>query len=208
MTNAIYIGEIVWNGHVYPGGHTPIISENLWKKVQDIQHLLGEVQYSNPPLGYKWVAGLLQEDPESAVKIKQIFRLRIKGLKFKDIGKLQNLRRGRVRYIIRNPVYKGMVRREGKLVKGKHKAIIDPEVWERANKIPRSLSGAEARHEMGLQTREKVYDCLPSTSREIAEKLGIDKSTALKHLRDLRKKGRIEAKRRKIPKGYIEWYPV
>jgi DNA invertase Pin-like site-specific DNA recombinase len=61
--------------------------------------------------------------PNSKVRIK----VQRGGLKF---------RTDHLELIIRNPTYKGFVRWRGEVNKGKHQAIIDPELWERANSNP------------------------------------------------------------------------
>ena len=34
LSNRIYYGEFMWNGRVYPGSHQPLVSRDLWDKVQ------------------------------------------------------------------------------------------------------------------------------------------------------------------------------
>ena len=36
LRNRLYAGDVVWNGEIYPGQHEPIISLELWEKVQNI----------------------------------------------------------------------------------------------------------------------------------------------------------------------------
>ena len=36
LHNAIYQGDVQWNGKVFEGKHTPLVSRELWQKVQDV----------------------------------------------------------------------------------------------------------------------------------------------------------------------------
>ena len=36
LRNRLYMGEFVWNGRVYQGSHQPLVTRELWERVQDI----------------------------------------------------------------------------------------------------------------------------------------------------------------------------
>ena len=36
LHNALYQGDVEWNGKVFVGKHTPLVSSELWQKVQDV----------------------------------------------------------------------------------------------------------------------------------------------------------------------------
>jgi site-specific DNA recombinase len=36
LRNRIYIGEFEWNGHLYLGKHQPLVSRDLWERVQGV----------------------------------------------------------------------------------------------------------------------------------------------------------------------------
>ena len=36
LRNRIYMGEFCWDGKIYQGSHEPIVSGDLWEKVQDV----------------------------------------------------------------------------------------------------------------------------------------------------------------------------
>jgi len=36
LRNRIYSGEFDWNGHVYQGRHEPLVSRELWERVQGV----------------------------------------------------------------------------------------------------------------------------------------------------------------------------
>jgi site-specific DNA recombinase len=68
--------------------------------------------------------------------VKQIFQDRIKhGMGYTQLMKKYNLSsRGRVSKILRNQFYIGMVKIDGKWIKGMHKPIITKEMFEKKNK--------------------------------------------------------------------------
>ena len=46
FSNPLYIGKIVWNNKEYAGKHEPLVSVDLWNKVQNILHRKGTPKYS------------------------------------------------------------------------------------------------------------------------------------------------------------------
>ncbi len=41
LSNPIYYGDFMWNGNHYQGSHAPIVSKELWDKVQQVLHTRG-----------------------------------------------------------------------------------------------------------------------------------------------------------------------
>ena len=37
LKNAFYYGDFEWKGKMYPGVHTPLVTRQLWDKVQEIR---------------------------------------------------------------------------------------------------------------------------------------------------------------------------
>ena len=46
FSNPFYIGKIVWNNKEYQGKHKPLVSIDLWNKVQNVLHKKGAPKYS------------------------------------------------------------------------------------------------------------------------------------------------------------------
>lgn len=126
----------------------------------------GEV-VTSAPFGYTVSEGIFVPDPERAPIVKSIFEEFLAGTGYAEIAQRLGAmgirsRRGKpfenrtVRYILRNEVYAGMVRFscEGKhdynyngtpenaLVKGKHEALISPEMYEAAQRRIVGLASA------------------------------------------------------------------
>ena len=53
LGNLFYVGKIVWNGQVSPGAHQPLVSEELFEKVQSILHKKGTPKYSKHNFFFK-----------------------------------------------------------------------------------------------------------------------------------------------------------
>jgi len=94
----------------------------------------GEALY-RAPFGYIFQNKKLVPDPENSEKIKEIFEMWSEGIKYKEIAKKFNLASSTLYQIIKNPTYLGKVKYRGELYKGKHKALIDENLFNKANKI-------------------------------------------------------------------------
>ncbi len=124
----------------------------------------GELQ-TPAPFGYKMVNGVLTPEDDEAELVKQIFRKYVKeGQNLRTIAKYVNslgyrTKKGNVfdtrliEYIIYNPTYIGKMRwtptgsvvckhdfdnPDTFVIKGKHKAIVDENLWKEANNLIRS----------------------------------------------------------------------
>lgn len=150
------------------------LSEEV-KKGMTEKHLRGENQ-TTPPFGYCIQGGILAPEQTEAKIIQDIFFKFTSGIGCFPIAKWLNesgirTHRGNlfenrtVEYILRNPVYigklrwnpSGKTRRNFKdqnlvIVDGKHQAIIDKEVWEKAQEI------------LDLQKERRKYHGRPVTA--------------------------------------------
>jgi len=95
---------------------------------------LGEALY-RAPFGYIYQNKKLVKHPENAEKVKEIFEMWIEGINYKEISQKLNIRESTIYQIIKNPIYIGKIKYKGQLYKGKHLALINQELFDRANKI-------------------------------------------------------------------------
>lgn len=96
-----------------------------------------------PPFGYKIVDKHLVIDEEEAEIIKAIFKARIKGLSYSEIGKMFNMHKQTVHRIIKNRIYIGEFTYNGKVENNNVKQSVDKIVtkytYNKANMIRRYL---------------------------------------------------------------------
>lgn len=90
------------------------------------------------PFGYKLVDNdTLIINEENAIIIKEIFKLRSKGLSYEKIGKNCDFNKQRVSYILANPIYIGKYIYHGKVEKNKINLEVPPIVsrylWNKVN---------------------------------------------------------------------------
>jgi DNA invertase Pin-like site-specific DNA recombinase len=103
-----------------------------------------------PPLGYRRVGN--REDSrlvvvaEEAVIVRRVFREFVEGRSMTRIAKGLNAdrvptkkgahwRQAQISALVRNPIFIGKIRRDGELFDGLHEAIIDPETFEKAERL-------------------------------------------------------------------------
>ena len=53
LTNPFYMGQFVWRGHMYQGTHTPLISTEMWARVQDVLHGHNRPKYSKHTIAFR-----------------------------------------------------------------------------------------------------------------------------------------------------------
>jgi site-specific DNA recombinase len=53
LTNPFYIGQFVWRGRTYAGTHTPLITSELFARVQDVIHGLNKPKYSKREVAFR-----------------------------------------------------------------------------------------------------------------------------------------------------------
>jgi len=87
------------------------------------------------PLGYVYQNKKLVPDPKNAIKIKEIFEMWARDIDYKEISNKFNIPISTLYQLIKNPVYLGKIKYKGKLYDGKHKPLIDQELFNLANKI-------------------------------------------------------------------------
>jgi len=87
------------------------------------------------PYGYIYQNKKLVPDPENSKKIKEIFEMWSQDIDYKEISKKFKIPVSTFYQIIKNKIYIGKIKYRGKMYKGKHKPIIDEELFNRANKI-------------------------------------------------------------------------
>jgi len=190
LSNPIYKGYIRYRGILYKGIHEPIVSEELWNRVQD---KVANRRYGQRslPLGYKYEKGRAIIDPVTAPKIKEMFRLRVAGLEFSEIRRRLNMKHPAVVERIKNPYYANKKFVGGKWVDDDHEAIIDFETWKAANRPPLKKPWEKAvglRKEVKRQNKNKILACLGSSEKtlgEIAKETGLSKATVYKQLKSM-----------------------
>jgi len=87
------------------------------------------------PFGYAYQNKKLIPHPKNAEKIKEIFEMWIQDINYKEISEKFNIPPSTLYQIIKNPIYFGKIKYKGKLYNGKHKALIDENMFNIANKI-------------------------------------------------------------------------
>ncbi len=94
----------------------------------------GEVLF-RAPFGYVYQNKKLIPDPENSPKVKEIFEMWSQDIDYKEISEKFNLPSSSLYRIIKNPIYLGKIKYRNKLYKGKHKPLINQELFNLANKI-------------------------------------------------------------------------
>ena len=87
------------------------------------------------PFGYVYQNKKLVLDPENSEKIKEIFEMWSQDIDYKEISKKFKIPVSTLYQIIKNQTYLGKIKYRGEIYNGKHKPIIDEELFNRANKI-------------------------------------------------------------------------
>ena len=89
---------------------------------------------SRAPLGYTYQNKKLVLD-ENAKKVKEIFEMWVAGVDYKEICQKFSIPISTLYQIIKNPVYLGKIKYKGQLYNGKHQAIIDEGLFNKANNL-------------------------------------------------------------------------
>lgn len=87
------------------------------------------------PFGYVYSNKKLVPDPENAEKVREIFEMWANDISYKTICEQFGISSSSFYQIIKNPIYLGKIKYKGKLFPGKHKPLIDQELFNLANKI-------------------------------------------------------------------------
>lgn len=91
-----------------------------------------------PPFGYKLENKIYKVNEQEAKIVREIFRLRSKGLSLREIGKQVNMSKQRVHYILRNKMYAGKFIYDGEIEHNnicyKVERIISDYIFNKVNK--------------------------------------------------------------------------
>jgi len=90
---------------------------------------------SRAPFGYIYENKKLIPHPENSQRVREIFEMWEKGINYKEISKRFNIPPSTIYQIIKNPVYLGKIKYKGELYKGKHKALIERELFNKVNNL-------------------------------------------------------------------------
>ncbi len=93
---------------------------------------LGE-SLSRAPFGYFYENKKLVPHPEDSLKLKEIFEMWAAGINYKTICEKFGLSSSTIYQIIKNPIYLGKIQYKGQLYPGKHKPLIDVELFNEIN---------------------------------------------------------------------------
>lgn len=93
-----------------------------------------------PPFGYRWNKdkGQIQIDKKKADIVKTIFTLVYGGKSIQETSKELNVHYQRVKNMIQNKVYMGIISFDGEEKEGTHEPLISKELWEKINNIPKT----------------------------------------------------------------------
>ncbi len=95
---------------------------------------IGEALF-RAPFGYVYQNKKLVPDPKNATKIREIFEMWARDIDYKEISKKFNIPSSTLYHLVKNPIYIGKIKYHGELHKGKHKSLIDENLFNHANKI-------------------------------------------------------------------------
>ena len=99
----------------------------------------GKVPIGKLPLGYRRRAGVKNEvepDPETVPIAQKIFDDFLAQITPSiDIRRKYHLSKDQLYRMLRNPIYIGKIKYDGKVYQGQHEGIIDPEVWKNVNAL-------------------------------------------------------------------------
>jgi site-specific DNA recombinase len=97
------------------------------KKIKDGESL------NRAPLGYTYSKGKLVIDKNTFKKVQTIFNMRAAGIHFREISEKINIPISTLYNILKNSTYAGKVKYNGEIYEGAHKAIIDPQLFNKIN---------------------------------------------------------------------------
>ena len=87
------------------------------------------------PFGYVYQNKKLIPDPENSQKVREIFEMWSQDIDYKEISAKFGIPSSTLYNLIKNKVYLGKIKYKNKLYNGKHKPLIDLELFNQANKI-------------------------------------------------------------------------
>jgi len=181
LKSRVYLGYIRFKGEEIQGSQQPLISEELWKRAQpwlaERPHGVNKVPFALKFLGSKYVLG----DLEQVRKIREAFKMRVKGAKIADVAKHLGLAK----------TVTGKRLKDRRYVDA---GVIDLATWQRTQKVPKVRPVAERLKLQGHETEAKIVEALrkgPTTSRQISVKIGRTQAAITGHLRSLQRAGRV-----------------
>lgn len=111
---------------------------------------------SNPPIGYDFIDGMLVVNKYEAIQVKKIFSLFLEGETMNGIANYMNKNytnrysnyehSGIISKILRNKLYIGKIKYKGVEYDGIHEAIIDSEIFDRAQRRYKEISATDDHH--------------------------------------------------------------
>jgi DNA-binding MarR family transcriptional regulator len=110
-------------------------ADQLERALQRQEELRNEGYWPwDPPIGYVrtgrgWE---LDIDPEKAESVSDMFKGRTQGKTTVQLARETGIGAEEIGFILRNPFYYGVIRWKGRIIPGKHPAIISKETWELA----------------------------------------------------------------------------
>lgn len=197
LRNPAYKGYRRVRGIIVKSDHEPIVGEDLWDRVQN-KVLHRPFASRSLPDPYEYREGHSIFDAKDAPRFKEMFRLRVKGLSFPEIGRQLGMHPEAVYGRIKNPYYANKKLVKGKWVDDDHEAIIDFETWKAAN-APSSRGKWEnvikSRKQVQAKNRNKILACLGTAEKwvsDIAKETGVSRPAVFRHLLFCEKEGLTE----------------
>jgi len=200
LRNPVYKGDVSFRRVTRKGRHKPIVSEELFGRVQEKLKKLPPFAFYALPPGWIWKKGIIEYDDdvkEEIDKAKEMFKLRKESLSFAEIGRHLDVSEHTVITRIKNPFYCGMKWKNGKLVHYHNKGILTVDEWRDVNKIhtPRQKAAVEKAKDIGEKNRNTILTHLSAdgkTVSEIAKETGFADTIVRKHLYKLEEGGYVE----------------
>lgn len=137
-------------------GMAQLYSDQISRRWSDVVRANREAGkwHGHPPLGYQLRGkGVIVPDPTAAPVVAEAFRRYADGQTLGEVTDLlrtipgsESYWRSSTRQLLRNVGVIGMVQHEGRMLPGRHEAIVDEAVWERVQSRLRDASWQPPRH--------------------------------------------------------------
>lgn len=175
LRSPLYKGCIRYGGKIYAGKHDKIVDEETWEMAQK---MMTGIRGVVPRFGFKRSGPNILIDSEKTKVIQEVCRLRLERKSYKTIGAALGLKDNIVREILRASAYRD---------------VIGSALWDRAHgvRISRKEKGEELRSRNDLKIILRLRES-PVGLGEIMKASELGETSALSHLRGLRRKGIVD----------------
>lgn len=188
LRNPVHQGEFVYMGKVNKGKWKPLIMPEEWDEIQSMMPPKG----SGPPRflyrwkDEKWIAKFRAKE-----KVEVMFKMRLDGKSFQEIGKAVGLSTTGAEKIIKDRRTTGKIIVSGKKVDSGFEQLVDEATWEEAQRI-HAPSIIELNLKQQKENRQNIMKNVPAYRWELREKTKLSKSTVNLFVADLKNDGFLQ----------------